>query len=174
MTANPDNDCDSTWSEPMKPNYMLFDPSAPLASDAPTAIAVGTLTLTLEQARRVLGHLGHLDLDPVHEGTTWTSLLFNAFAANLAAHQNEPADVEFPRPHYGPILVFTGGSVEWQSSFTRGRTVTLGPAATGGVRMTWFSGTSKRSRLIGCILRAIDRQPFTPTRREKSRLDGGV
>lgn len=31
--------------------------------------------------------------------------------------------MEFPRHAYGPILVFTGGSVEWQSSFTRGRTV---------------------------------------------------
>lgn len=149
---------------------MLFDPSAPLAPNAPTAIAAGTLTLTLAQARRVLGHLGHLDLDPVHEGTTWASLLLHAFAANLATHQNEPADVEFPRHAYGPILVFTGGSVEWQSSFTRGRTVTLSPAATGGVRMTWFSGIGgMRSRLIGCILFAIDRQPFIPKPRAASR-----
>lgn len=64
---------------------MLFDPSAPLAPSAPTAIAAGTLTLTLEQARRVLGHLGHLDLDPVHEGTTWASLLLHVFASNRPA-----------------------------------------------------------------------------------------
>lgn len=150
---------------------MLFDPSAPLAPSAPTAIAAGTLTLTLEQARRVLGHLGHLDLDPVHEGTTWASLLLHVFASNLAQHQHEPADVEFPRHAYGPILVFTGGSVEWQSNFTRGRTVTLSPAATGGVRMTWISGTRKRSRLIGCILLAIDRQPFIPKPRSSNSTD---
>lgn len=79
--------------------------------------------------------------------------------------------MEFPRHAYGPILVFTGGSVEWQSNFTRGRTVTLSPAATGGVRMTWISGTRKRSRLIGCILLAIDRQPFIPKPRSSNSTD---
>lgn len=127
---------------------------------APTLPARGSLTCSVEQARRILEYIGDLTIP---SALTFGALL--SFAR--PRHEAALADLDTRRAEWGPWLSFTGSSVRWKGSWTYGRWLTL-TASGSQVRVTWDSGTGGPSRFLHAVL-AQAGVTYPPYQRETAR-----